>query len=69
MLNNETGKINKPIRMDSNIFLGAGIRVGAIFLDQRLLLRKSRRHYISGRLQIVQNHPRSTRLINVEEME
>ena len=31
MLNNETGKANKPIRMDSNIFLGAGIRVGAIF--------------------------------------
>ena len=35
MLNIEAGKRNKPIRMDSNIILDAGIRVGAVSPYQR----------------------------------
>ena len=73
MLNNEAGKVNKPIRMDSNIFLVAGIRVGANVPQSETVRRKRRQYGISGPLRIVQNvkinHPRSTRLINAEKME
>ena len=71
MLNNEAGKANKPIRMDSNIFLDASIWVGAIVSLIRDWYGQSSTVY-SNHLQTVQkikiNHPRSTRLINAEKI-
>ena len=55
MLNIEKGRGNKPIRMDLNIILNVGIRVGAISPYQRSVRVNHRRMMYANHLKTVRN--------------